>query len=225
MTSNQLTSIADPALPPAILNALQSDLKGLSAQCRELDDPWRWNYSNYTEETLAKYRKMADELPALSGRWAAVDRPASARFIATEIARLVTAFPNSGGADPDLFAEVVADDILTARPSYYALATAASNYRRKFRFLNIADLFVELEDAERKAGWFRYLFNEFPMAEKIKTLEADLPRKRKQFLEDRRRRKVRKLVWKRLKALGRQDEYELIMDYFPDGVSIHDVYT
>ncbi len=213
--TNELIEAAEPALPPAKLNALQSDLKRFSSCCRELDE------NSFTEKMLAEYRNIAADLPALRAHWEAVDRPAGASFIATEIARLVIAFPNSGGADPDLFAEIVADDIRAAHPSYYALATAASNYRRKFRFLNISDLFAELEGAERQASRFRYLLEDkvFPMAEKLEFLEADLPRMRKLALENRRRRKERRIVWKRLKAQGCEHEYLLIMDCLPDGIA------
>ena len=144
-----------------------------------LDDP----HALWTAETLAEYRADADQLAALRARWAEVDQPATADFIAAEVAKLAIAFPNSGGADPDLFVEIIADDLRAERPTFYTLAAAATAYRRKYRFLGISDLIVELNQARRKAKQLRWRLNEFPLAERFKEIEADLPRTQKLFAE------------------------------------------
>lgn len=213
MTHQQLIP-TERAITAAELTSLNSELDKFSDLVDVLDD----NNLLWGAESLAEYRTVAERLPALRARWAAVDRPANANFIAGEIAKLVIAFPNSVGADPDLFAEVVADDVRAERPTYYALALAADAYRRKYRFLGISDLIAELNQAERKAARLRERITEFPVAERLKELEADLPRMRALITERKRRQKVRKFVWRYLKAKGREHEYELFMDYLPDGV-------
>lgn len=216
MPGNQLKpTTPQPLATAAELNLLKSDLKKFSKLCGALDD----RHLLCNAEILAEWRETTKELPALRARWAAVDRPASAGFIAAEIAKLLIVFPNSSGTDPDLFAEIVADDVQACQPTYYNLATAASNYRRKYRFFGISDLIAELKSVERRTERLRHLFKQFPIAERLKEIEADLPCVRKTLMEQKRRRKVRKFLWNHLKAQGREGEYLLFEDYWPEGIS------
>lgn len=214
MTHKQLTT-TERALTVAELDSLNSDLEKACDLFDALDD----TNLLWSAEALAEYRARAGALPALRARWAAVDRPASADFIAGEIAKLAIAFPNSGGADRDLFVEVVADDVRAERPTCYALALAAAAYRRKYRFLGISDLMVELNQAKGKAARLRERITEFPLAERLKEIEADLPRFRRArqlIREDKRRRQARKAIWRYLESKGRSDRYWRIDDIPPD---------
>ncbi len=213
--TKQLVPTTERALTVAELNSLNGDLAKFSKLCDTLDD----TNLLWSAGALAHYRAVAEALPALRARWAAVDQPASADFIAGEIAKLAIAFPNSAGADPDLFIEIVAEDVHAERPTCYALTLAAAAYRRKYRFLGISDLIVELNAAERTAAQLRERITEFPVAERLKEIEADLPRMRRArqlITEDKRRRQARRFIWRYLEAQGRGDRYWRIEDYPPD---------
>jgi hypothetical protein len=166
MTNRQLIT-TEPALTPTQFNQLHTELKKFS----DLYKAWR--RPDHGSHTLAEYRAAADGLPALRRRFEEIDRPASPRLIAAEIAKLTIAFPNSTGADSDLFAQMIADDVQADHPSYYALATAAFNYRRKYKFLGISDLVAELERAQWRGKWLRCSFDEFPSAERLNQVEAE----------------------------------------------------
>ncbi len=190
--TKQLISTTDHAPVPA-LNELQRDLKKFEALLYDKKQLASWvdlcrlyqsmgiklqpapDLAGSDETRLAEWRKAAEMLPALRARWAEVDRPASANFIAAEIAKLATVFPNSIGPDPDMFLQVMADDVQDDQPTYYALATAAHAYRRKHKFLSISDLVAELKRAEKKAGRLRYLFDEFELPKQLDDIERDLP--------------------------------------------------
>jgi hypothetical protein len=214
--------IAQRSLAPAQLKALQGSLETFRKLCAEMNQAFGEN-NTYNDRDLARYRAAADELPALRARWAAVDRPAGASFVAAEIAKLVIMFSNSTGGDPDLFSQVMADEVVASEPTYFELATAASACLRKYRFLSYSDLVSELERAKRRGEKLRYLFSEFPLAERVKQLEADLPRMRalnqenkRRDTEERRWRKVRKFIWRYLERRGRLNEYDCILYEMPD---------
>jgi hypothetical protein len=219
MTSKQLTK-PERALTTTELLSFDDELKKFADLRDVLNNTYLGDNLDigtlWSEKTLAHYRAIADQLPALRARWDGVNQRASADFIAREVAKLMTAFQNSG-KDSDLFARLIADEVRAEQPTYYVLALAASAYRRNYRFLGISDLITEIKSARRKAAQVEDCIadvTEMQLTEQFNEIEAELPRMRKLIAERKRREKI-----------GRDEcEYgitinaagEIVPDYPPD---------
>jgi hypothetical protein len=118
---------------------LESDLDELSTLCRG------------DEQQLAKRRA------ALRACWEAADRPATADETATQLMLLTAAFPNTTQADLDLFAQVLAEDVATLKPTGYELAYACRAVRAEHEFLSVATVIKAIKQARRAGRRARWL--------------------------------------------------------------------
>lgn len=158
----------------ADLDDLNGDLKVMTDTLYVLERP---NAEFWTRpELLGEVKAAVGSLTQMRQRWEAVDRPATPKDIAGEVAKLSVVFAHSTGKDPDLFVEVFAEDIADAKPTKYELAVASKTYRRNFRFLGIADFMDELKEARHAARRRRELFDNLAdAAPELKKIEAALP--------------------------------------------------
>jgi hypothetical protein len=119
---------------------LELELDDLSALCRRGDT-----------QQLAKRRA------ALCARWEAADQPATADETAAQLVLLSAAFPNTARADLDLFAQVLAEDVATLKPTGYELAHACRAVRAEHDFLSVAAVIKAIEQARRAGRRARWL--------------------------------------------------------------------
>jgi hypothetical protein len=116
----------------------------------ELDHLVRLVRPGGDKQQLAKLRK------ALSALWEAADQPATADETAMQLMLLSAAFPNTARAELDLFAQVVADDVATLKPTNYELAHACRAVRTEHEFLSekaVIDAIKKARRAGRRARW------------------------------------------------------------------------
>lgn len=144
---NQSPGVAVPAkqsdravAPPTYLAKIKSELTDLNRVLR------RGN-----EQELAERRRD------LAPLWKAADRPATANEIATQVMLLTSAFPNTARADLDLFAQIVADDVATLKPTTYELAEAFRAVRAEQEFLSVKAVIDAIKKARTRGRRARYL--------------------------------------------------------------------
>lgn len=77
--------------------------------------------------------------------------PADIREIKQSLAALVAAFPNSGRTDLTAFGVALALDVVSRRPSTFAITEACRKLRHSSRFLPaIAEIMAAIDEAEAK---------------------------------------------------------------------------
>jgi hypothetical protein len=112
----------------------------------------------------------------LRARWRAVDQPATADQIATEVLRLTTTMPSAGNIDQNMLADTLCEDVADLRPTAFALACGCQAHRRNSEFLSFAKLAQEIRDAEYRAcrHYREVLQHDLPAL--IRSAEAELRR-------------------------------------------------
>jgi hypothetical protein len=204
-----LTTRENKAIVPAAFAQLESEVEQFVRLCASFDDRVPCCEPDQCRAVLAG-------LPALRARWAALDRPVTADDITSEMLRLTAAYStNTGRADMDAFVTVLADDIAAIRPTAYGLHRACNQYRRKYKFLGIADLMTEIALAERATAKRRHLLLEFPLEGRIAQFEQELPRLLAARRTQQRRRLTEWYVWCALDAKGHGDEFQWIFGRDP----------
>ena len=101
-------------------------------------------------QILAEARQARELLPV-------VIRPAVADEIVTQLALLAACFPNKDG-DKHIFAQILAEDVASLKPSIYALQIGCRRLRQKCTFRPvIAEVLSEMKKAQDDA---RFVFQE-----------------------------------------------------------------